>query len=178
MKDAIDNLTYWTRPENYGGANPEGFIVVATRYRDSSILRESNFETAQKRIADVLGHDIEEVCELRDGSHAFPVFSIMRTGHWAVGWVEYLLLAPNAPERAIDEARSIARNLDDYSVLDADDYSRREWDAAIESWTQGSLRERIELCAQFDVSIYAARRSELPEVEDPSELLRTLIGES
>jgi hypothetical protein len=171
-----DNLTRWETPECYGGADPVGDIIVVTRTRDSSILEESNFEVAQKRIETILKHKVEEVWELKDGSYAYPKFYILRTGHWAVGWIEYLMLRADAPKRAIEEAQEIARKIEGYPVLDEYDYSEREWDAAAETWQNASLHERIEYCAEDGCSIFAARRDEIPG-DGYGEMISRLSGE-
>lgn len=106
----------WTKPDDYAGYNPEGEAVIAGRSRDSSLLEESNWD-AMKEIAG-------------DGDYVYD----WRAHHWAVGWVEYLMLKPDAPDevkKRVDEALCA---LADYPVLDEEDLSRRELEAAEELW--------------------------------------------
>lgn len=59
-------------------------------------------------------------------------------------------------------AQEIERALEDYPLLDEDDFSAREHEQASETWLHISLRERIELCAKYRCSIFSARRDEIP----------------
>jgi hypothetical protein len=65
--------------------------------------------------------------------------------------------------------------LEDYPILDEMDWSEREWDAACEVWEHAGLRERIECCSRAGISIFAARRDELPQ-DDNGSLRDYLLG--
>ena len=65
--------------------------------------------------------------------------------------------------------------LEDYPILDEMDWSEREWDAACEVWEHAGLRERIEYCSRAGISIFAARRDELPQ-DDNGSLRDYLLG--
>lgn len=98
--------------------------VVLLRDRDSHCLVESNFAVALDR----LGGESESV-------------EVHRFGHWACGWFELLLVSP---DREAD-ARAIVEQIVEHLILDEGDHSRRELDAAAETWSQCfSVRERIE----------------------------------
>lgn len=92
----------------------QDWVVIVTRTRDSDVLGESNFAAALR----ILGGE-SDTCEVH------------RFGHWACGWFEVVLLDPC---RAT-EAETIASMLEGYPVLDEDDLSAREWDAADELWS-------------------------------------------
>ena len=131
------------------------WLVVCGRNRDSGLLEESNFAMALQR----LGGESESV-----QVHSF--------GHWACGWFEILLVNPcDADKRTIAEA--IENSLADYPVLDESDYSARQWNAACESWARMSVRYRAELIGRKSrsVSMFAARRNELPENDDNGAIL-------
>jgi hypothetical protein len=162
-------LTKWTTPDSYFGHNPVGDYVIATRHRDSSILADSNFELTEKRIDEALG---ENTHDQDDEAYCYS----FTTNHWAVGWIQYLILRADAPAAGIDEARKIKRKLEDYPILDEDDYSNREYEAACKSWEESSLRDRIYECSRDGISIFAARRDELPE-SNTGELIGHLSGE-
>lgn len=88
---------------------------VIGRSRDSECIEESNFDAALKE----LGGEGENV-------------RVERYGHWAVGWIEEVYVRPNTPEAA--KAEAIHKKLEDYPVLDDDDFSERETEAANEQW--------------------------------------------
>ena len=51
----------------------------------------------------------------------------------------------------------------DYPVLDEMDFSEREFSRAAECWKAFSLCQRAEACHRYRVSIFAARRDEVPQ---------------
>ena len=130
------------------------FLVVLGQNRDSGHLERSNFAAALALLGGESGED-------EDGYGG--AVQVHRFGHWACGWLEVLLVDPtNADKRAI--AEDIARRLEDYPCLDEDDFSNREYQAATEYWARMSISERVEwLKRERDISVFAARRAELPE---------------
>ena len=87
------------------------WLVVYTRNRDSELLTESNWDA----MLQTLGGESEAV-------------AIERASHWAVGWVEYLIVDPcDGDKRTI--ADDLLRRMYDYPVLNEFDLSEREWDA-------------------------------------------------
>lgn len=169
----IDNLTYWETPPYYAGFDPVGDIIIATQHRDSSLLDQSNFDVAKARLEKALG-DANDVPDNDPDSEA-PCYTFS-TSHWAVGWVEYLMLCKDAPQASIDEARKIASELSCYPILDEMEYSEREHEAAHDTWLHASLRERIDYCKADRCSIFAARRDYIPD-SGTGEIVSILSGE-
>lgn len=120
------------------------FVLPVIQTRDSTPLEESNFAVALFQ----LGGESDTV-------------EVHRFTHWGPGWFEIILVAPDSHEASV--ADDIERALSNYPVLDDMDFSERELDRATQCWEASSLRDRIEICQRFDVSIFAARRDELPE---------------
>jgi hypothetical protein len=81
--------------------------------RDSDTLDRCNFEVAQERLSavDPVGED----------------FAVLRFGHWAVGWVEEIVVRPGTP--AHFAAREMERDLASYPILDEDRLSAFELEA-------------------------------------------------
>lgn len=98
----------WVHPESYAGADWYDTIGVVGQSRDSEILEISNFESA----LELLGGESETV--LKAGA-----------SHWACGWVESLRVHISDVEKTL-KALEIIRQLNDYPVLDEDDYNERE----------------------------------------------------
>jgi hypothetical protein len=96
-------------PCAYWGERGE-WLVCTGRHRDSDALEESNFRVLLKR----LGDESDTV-------------AIERESHWAVGWVEHLLISPADAERVaiVETARD---DLEQYPVLDDEDFSIVEHD--------------------------------------------------
>ena len=119
-------------------------VVPCGRNRDSGPLEESNFHVALEH----LGGESDDV-------------EVHRFGHWGVGWFEILLVRPDSHTARL--AEEIESALAEYGVLDETDFSQRETECAAESWQALNLRDRITQCKRDGVSIFAARRDELPQ---------------
>jgi len=124
------------------------YVVPVIRTRDSGILTISNFECAAGMISDASVMDNE------------LSFETHRFGHWGPGWVEIIIVRPGS--NCETEAGKIAEMLENYPILDEDDFSQREWEYVEESWQNMSIRERVKLCAEHGISIFAARHDYLP----------------
>lgn len=118
---------------------------ILGRSRDSGIIQLSNFEVGIK----LLGGESDDV-------------RIERYGHWACGWIEGVYVRPGS--RAESIARQIDADLVNYPILDEEDYSRREYEAAADYWDSMTLDDRVELCRNCGVSIFAARCETLSEL--------------
>ncbi len=95
----------------YRGNNGEWYVVFDYS-RDSEIIDRANL------------HDIKKLYGIDgkiDGEFP-PDICIERASHWAVGWIEYILINPdNAEFVAIGE--TIEAKLKDYPILSDDTYS-------------------------------------------------------
>lgn len=137
-------LKRWEMPDSYFGAEwPEYFVFIG-QSRESSALERSNFECSLR----ALGGESDSVL-------------VIRERHWAVGWVEWIAVHESNVE-AILAADEMACALADYPVLDESHFSELEWAEAEQYWESLRLRERVELCAEAGVSIFAARRDYIP----------------
>lgn len=147
-------LEVWKHPANYGGFSPDGDYLILSRHRDSDILTESNW--------DGICRDLE--AEAYDGEHfaARPAVYHWRARHWAVGWVEYLMIRQDAPAQLIERAQGIASDLDSYPIYDESDFCDRENEVAESTWCELSIAERVELCQDAGISIFAARHGYIP----------------
>lgn len=117
-------------------------VVPVTQHRDSDTLAQSNFATALA----LLGGESEFV-------------EVHRFGHWGHGWFELVLVHPSLHE----VVQEIEDSLEQYSVLDESDWSEREWEVANYAWDHMAIKDRIDVCKRFDVSIFAARHDSIPE---------------
>lgn len=137
------NLHRWTMPDNYAGAVwPAHYRAGVGQHRDSDDLEQSNFAVM---LAD-LGGESDTVL-------------VVREGHWAVGWVEWIAIHQDdgAALKIADE--NVAR-LAGYPALNEDDWCEREYEHAAEIWRDCySASERIEYIRknrdQFEFSDYA-----------------------
>lgn len=82
-------------------------------------------------------------------------WGVHRFGHWGSGWFEIILVKPDSKAKLV--CGQFEDVLSDYPILDGADYSEREYECALEYWSQASLRDRIAICKKARVSILQAR---------------------
>jgi hypothetical protein len=127
----------------------EWLVVPVIQTRDSRSLERSNFKTA----LEMLGGEDDTV-------------EVHRFGHWGPGWYEIIIVSPYDKDK-VKVAEEIERSLEDYPILDEDDFLELELEEANEVWCNCyNLQERIELCAENNISIFAARHDYIPQDDD------------
>lgn len=111
---------------NYAGETEfPGLLFVLARNRDSDELAESNWRVALKN----LGGESETV-------------QIIRIGHWACGWVEYLCVKEGSEQQ--ETAQDMVDQLKDYPILDEEDFGQLEQEEADRVWRDCfSYTERV-----------------------------------
>ena len=98
----------WCRTENYIGESYFDYYVLLSRHRDSGLVEESNFYSALK----ALNGESDTV-------------KIIRSKHWAVGWIEMILIH-ESDKVSVDKGNEIEESLENYPILDEDDFYERE----------------------------------------------------
>jgi len=122
------------------------YVLPVSQTRDSGPLDQSNFNEA----LNILGGERSNICEVH------------RFGLWGPGWFKIIIVNPKAGA-TMKKALNIECSLADYPVLNEEDCSEREWEHATEVWNNCySLSEKIEICAEHGVSIFAARHEYIP----------------
>lgn len=159
---ALEHLAarVWEHPECYGGFSPDGDYCILTRHRDSLLLDNCNWDVACERLNAQAYDGGDEHAQSR------PAVYHWRAGHWAVGWIEYLMVRADAPQATLETAGEILCSLSDYPILSEDRYSNAEFDAVCAYWERCSVRDRVDYLRDASISIFAARRDCLPS--DPN----------
>lgn len=98
----------WKYADNYCGEDFSEYIQGCGQNRDSNILTQSNFGT----LLDLLGGESKTVI-------------ILRSGHWACGWVEQILVH-ESDKKSLGILLKVHTTLEDYPILDDDDFNERE----------------------------------------------------
>ena len=122
-----EHLERWKLPRDYGGAHwPEYYSAGVGQHRDSDSLEQSNFAT----MLELLGGESDTV-------------QVVREGHWAVGWVEWIAIY-HLDSKALQIADEAQGRLEDYPILDEDDYGNREYEECERVWSDCyNERERV-----------------------------------
>lgn len=128
------HLKLWTMPDDYiGEAWPTTYSAGVGQSRDSDALERSNFAAMLAAI----GGESETV-------------TVVHEGHWAVGWVEWIAIQQD-DDKALEIADKLVEGLEDYPVIDENDFSEREQEEANETWAQCySPEERIAYIREHD----------------------------
>ena len=113
----------WVWPKNYGGAEWHGYYVFLSRTRDSDILEDSNFAVALAALGGETGFDDDDIAAV----------AVVREGHWACGWVEWIAIHETAIDK-IAIAEKLLERLENYPILDEEDFSEREYEECAEYW--------------------------------------------
>jgi hypothetical protein len=100
----VDNREHW-------------LLAPVARNRDSGPLERSNFRC----FAGELGEESE------------TTYEIHRFGHWGPGWFEIILINPENQE-AVNKALEMESALENYPVLNEDDYCQLETEEANQIW--------------------------------------------
>ena len=169
-------LQQWSMPDSYFGFNPVGDYGVYARHRDSDTLTNSNWECLlrffKKLEKDFLFQPSQDDKYEKnwDGENTAPGSWVYTwtASHWAVGWVEYMMLREDAP---IDLHSQIEETIDDlsynYPVFDEDHYSNMSWEIKSKFWEEMSVKDRLFYCQKARISIFAARHDAMPcEVDE------------
>ena len=143
-----DGPTGFDSAANYAGPDMSHYWKAPVAFtRDADSLATSNWDVVTESILKVAQHDETE---------------IHRMGHWACGWYEILVIH-SADTAALQVADQWAATLADYPIADESHWSELQWNTAAEVWESWGLRDRMEACERYGISIMAARRDEMPE---------------
>lgn len=143
--------------DNYMGSHDHAnHYVCLSRTRDSDALENSNFETALKML----------------GGESDTVYTLS-FNHWAVGWLEHIFIDPTDID-AVRIGTEIQESLQDYPVLDEEDFSRREWEEWEESYNfncRSDLINRIESLEQDAETFFFLDEEGNIELDDDQEAM-------
>lgn len=105
----FEHLVRWTYPDNYAGETfKEYYRTGIGQSRDSGALEKSNFESMLRE----LGGETETVV-------------VQHSGHWAVGWVETILIHESDTQK-LELANEIMSDFKNYPVIDEDHFCETE----------------------------------------------------
>lgn len=114
---------------NYAGTEFPGYYCGPVRTRDSEILQHVNFNAA----LEMLGGESETV-------------KITRSGHWAVGWTEQILVKATAADK-VKLLEKIHDDLTSYAILDEEAYFRAVEEAKEKNFKE--IKSELEDAMEF-----------------------------
>lgn len=102
---------------------------------------------------------------------------IHRFGHWGPGWFEIIIINPIRAD-LVTKAAEIADALENYPIVDEEDYSDLLLETAAQTWKYSSFRDRLKIMQRFtpEQSIFSIRHDYPPE-DETGDLTAYLAGE-
>lgn len=100
------------------GDDYSGYYIVASTHRDADDIVSSNFSSIKKTLDD------KEI-----------VYIDIRFNHWVVGWIEQLMIH-EGDDIGLSVAEELNVSIEDYPILDDDDYNERRNDRVYEYYKE------------------------------------------
>lgn len=143
MGEIMETLgEYFRRDSAYWGER-RGWLVAYTLTRDGDALSRSNFRCFLKLLGGKGTEGAKGSQEVAEG------VTIEEAKHWACGWIQYLVIDPSRPDLVAIAEQALAR-LEDYPVLDEEDWSQEESEEADLVWRSCYReRERVKYIRKF-----------------------------
>jgi hypothetical protein len=114
-------LELWKRPQHYYGADWSGWLVAPVAcHRDSDTVTRSNWRVFLSQMDRAPDED-KSLAVFEDEAP----YHIVKENHFLVGWVEWIAIHPLAAVH-VRIAEDAARRLEEYPILDEDDWSELE----------------------------------------------------
>jgi len=114
QKNLITKMPKWDG-SYYIGPRYDDYYIIVGHSRDSKILEESNYQTIKEYLSKNLINFIE-----------------VSFNHWAVGWIECLMIQEDNIKDIEFINDEILDKLEDYPVFDEEDFYIREYEEATE----------------------------------------------
>lgn len=130
----------WKTPSDYGGYDPVGHLVLYARTRDSRRSVNHNYKVAFENLL-----KLSKELELPDNNELVYDW---RARHWACGWVEYIMISPEAPEGIKVLGQEILDEINESGVLDPELYQEELWDAAAQYFDDLIASEKKDVVEQ------------------------------
>jgi hypothetical protein len=143
----------WRKFESFGWSrvgqldNPESWAIVYTHHRDSRLLDQSNAAAIEDALRPFSEGDDPDILEEHHR-------------HWACGWIDGFAIRVFRNGEVTQAFRTYAEirdRLEDYPVLDEEDYCRREYEATLENFDSAvsGIRDDYELPDRWKEEVFS-----------------------
>lgn len=153
-------LKEWTTPRDYAGEDYFGYYKGLGRNRDSEVLERANFDAMLEKLGGEHSSPEWEKSHPEEVKEGKEEVMVARASHWAVGWVEGILVHKDSPQAAV--LQQLMDDYEDYPVIDEDLYSQYELqqqEQDWESWAKDAVMDIVNATEGFEEAKYEA----LPE---------------
>jgi hypothetical protein len=142
--------------------SPGDWAIFYTHHRDSGLPDQSNAAAIEEALEPYTDGDDPDV--VAEHHH-----------HWAVGWIEGFsirVFRNGQITAAFTHYHEMAQRLNNYPVLDNEDYSRRQYEATVENITDAAwrLRDEYDLPQDWENNVYDwFSEHDCAAIEDPDD---------
>jgi len=112
---------------NYGGIMPRGDFLMVTRHRDSSFVENWVFEQYEKAL-----------------KAFWPYVYVNRASHWAVGWMEHLMVSQFAPPDVLEKIIETIEDFPRDTIPNEDEFYEAVHERIVEVWEEMTADEKLE----------------------------------
>jgi len=151
----------WKSPSEYAGFDPVGDYVLYARTRDSALITNCNWDELVKAMEPGKAECINAKRYPDTEDVIVPAVYTFSAGHWACGWVEYLMVRAEASQDVIDKAQALEDALEGYPILNDSAYYEKVSEASQEYWDSMSMAEKVSTWVEHkdsETSLFAVRR--------------------
>jgi len=160
-KQKSEILNLWEHPDSYWGPEFPDYYIVYGQHRDSDLVVRANWRTFMDVVETFENEKIESDTDT-DGEWFIETTN---ASHWAVGWVEGLLVHKDAPQEMIEKFEGMVAALTDYPLLDDSLYYEMEHSEAGEYWDDMSEDQKMDFCEEEEYDTDNATRP-FSEIDD------------
>lgn len=136
------HIRRWAEQINYEGENFDDYYVAFWRFFRCSPLERANFKYIKEHLKDA---------DTKPGQLIFPAFTD------EVMMCRYYILVRHDADRALRMADMFAERIRRKGALDQEMEQRFDMDGIVKTWRCTSLANKVSMCREAGISIFAAR---------------------
>ena len=128
-------LELWKTPRDYAGAEYPDYYMAFGQSRDSEVLERANFDAALEKLGGEHSSPEWEKAHPELEAEGKEEVMVARASHWAVGWVESILVHKDSA--MVPVLQEMMDAYEEYPVVDEDllsEYEMKQQDQDFESW--------------------------------------------
>ena len=143
-------MELWERADNYMGPDFSDYFLLYSTCRDSEVMNRANYEAIKSEFK-------AKDFKLKKG------VIIEGASHWAVGWVEYILIH-KGNKRLVELGHKIREALDDYPVYDDSLFYEMAHQERVEAFKDFGEQETLETLTEIGLKPYQIKFLEDKEI--------------
>jgi hypothetical protein len=133
------------RPSDYAGMQWDGYVPFMFNTGQSHSMDKHNYNTTKQVLMRWFCSE-SDVNETNQPDRQMHHLEEAENGHWACGYINYILLSENAPDELVISVAKILDVIEDNAMLDSDAYTDWEYEAICKLWSEDiSERDKTDM---------------------------------